>query len=386
MFRSKFRSVFRSLFKPPASIYSAVELLPLLLACFITMLVVGLVSTWLSPHSLPLLLVASGGASIMLIFILPHNPLSQPYPLIVGQLTCALIGVACSYLPTYLPIDLPLVAAICITMSLLTMFLLRCDHPPGVATAMTPVIAGSGAVGGFYFVIFPVLINVLVILLLGIAFHRWWLKADYPERVLPKDDSQPEDPQGILTSDLQAALKTFDGYLDISEQDLLEVYRLMQQQADQRQSQLHYCVDIMLENAKAVTAETPLEEAWAFLHSSDIKLLPVIDQQRKVIGTLTLTDFLALRNLQAYPDFAERLINLVSEDRDINHHAPQHVGEIMAKPAFTVNQQMSITDLVPLLSDEGLHHIPVVNDQQQLVGIIDCPNLLKALYETKMGH
>ena len=53
------------------------------------------------------LIVASMGASAVLLFAVPHGPLSQPWPVAGGHLVSALIGVACAKL-----IAPPLLAAL----------------------------------------------------------------------------------------------------------------------------------------------------------------------------------------------------------------------------------------------------------------------------------
>ncbi|MCS4309216.1 CBS-domain-containing membrane protein [Rheinheimera pacifica] len=44
-----------------------------------------------------------------------------------------------------------------------------------------------------------------------------------------------------------------------------------------------------------------------------------------------------------------------------------------------------IVALVPMLSDQGLHHIPVLDAQQQLVGIITQSDLIAALFNSKLA-
>ena len=58
----------------------------------------------------------------------------------------------------------------------------------------------------------------------------------------------------------------------------------------------------------------------------------------------------------------------------------------MASPAFTVSEDAYIASLVPLLSDRGLHHIPVVNSEHRLVGIITQSDLIGALYAGSLSN
>ena len=113
-------------------------------------------------------LVASMGASAVLLFAVPHGPLSQPWAVFGGHLVSAVIGVACVKLNAQ-----PFVAAaLAVALAISAMYYLRCIHPPGGATALTAV-AGGDAVHtlGFHYVLTPVLLNVCVILVVAMLFN-----------------------------------------------------------------------------------------------------------------------------------------------------------------------------------------------------------------------
>ncbi len=123
------------------------------------------------------LIVASMGASAILLFTVPHGEFSQPWPVFGGQVVSAIVGVACS---RYMP-DKMLAAALCVGFACYFMYLLRCVHPPGGATALTAVMAGPDVQAlGFGFVLTPVLLNVLVLLAVAVAFN-----APFPARRYP---------------------------------------------------------------------------------------------------------------------------------------------------------------------------------------------------------
>ncbi len=354
-----------------------------LLALFLSMLVITLLSDMLSPDALPLLLVASIGASMILVFVLPSSPVSQPYPLIMGHFVSAVIGVSCSYLP----FDLYLTAAICISSSLLAMLLFKAVHPPAAATAMMPVIVGPLAVGGYYFTIFPVLLNVVVLTIMGIVLSRYWLKVEYPRNPTPTEDpvhkhkdASPLARLGISRKDLESSMKEYGAFLNITEKDMAEVYGLAQQKSYHRKFGEIRCKDIMSKDVISVVKGTGLEEAWAILRLHKIKLLPVIDENNKILGILSLVDYLKRANLKNYDGFSERLTRFVRQDQNMMGSKPSRVGQIMATPVFSVDQNELIASLVPLLSDKGLHHIPVTDEEQSLVGIVTQSDLIAALY------
>lgn len=83
--------------------------------------------------------VASMGATAVLLFAVPHGQLSQPWPVVGGHVISALIGVCCAQL-----IANPVLAtAIAVGASIGVMHQLKCIHPPGRAAAFTAVMGGQ---------------------------------------------------------------------------------------------------------------------------------------------------------------------------------------------------------------------------------------------------
>ena len=76
-------------------------------------------------------LMASMGASALLVFALPQSPMAQPWSVIAGNTLSALVGVAIIHLVHEPLLAMPLAAS----LSILGMFVLRCLHPPVVAVA-----------------------------------------------------------------------------------------------------------------------------------------------------------------------------------------------------------------------------------------------------------
>lgn len=370
---------------PVANLQKSKEQSLIIFTSFISMLVIGLLSTWVAPSIPSPLLVASLGASTILVFVLPNSPVSQPYPLIMGHLVSAIIGVSCAYLP----FDLYINAAISLSACMLVMFMLNCVHPPGGATALMPVVIGAPAVDGYNFVLFPVLFSMLTLVTFGVIFHRFWLKQDFPSKPLPShdvphkhDDQSPLTRLGIDKSDLQGALQEFD--MNIAEKDLAQVYGMAQQKAYTRKFGEICCVDIMSQDVKTVREDSELEEAWALLKDHKVKLLPVVDENRAVVGIISLNDYLKRANTNNYDGFALCVEEFVKLDPSFINNKLEFVGQIMASVAFTIHQNELITSLIPLLTNNGFHQILIVNDVNQLTGIVTQSDLIAALYTSSI--
>lgn len=186
------------------------------------------ISTYALPGGGAAALIASMGASAVLLFGVPHGQLSQPWPVIAGHGISALIGVACAQFIAH-----PAIAAACaVGLAIGAMQQLKCIHPPGGATAFTAVMGGSAIHQlGFSFVLFPVLTNALVMVLLAVlinyAFH--WRR--YPSALNhPTQKPQPRIPQaGSLPTheEIITAIRSLDSFVDISEDDLLRLLELL---------------------------------------------------------------------------------------------------------------------------------------------------------------
>lgn len=123
------------------------------------------------------LLVASMGASAVLLFSAPKAPLSQPWNVLGGQTTSALVGVTCAQSIS----SSWVAAAVAVGSAIAVMNVLSCTHPPGGATALAAVVGGPGVEAlGYKYILAPVLLNSCVILLVALFFH--FPRRSYPVR------------------------------------------------------------------------------------------------------------------------------------------------------------------------------------------------------------
>lgn len=191
-------------------------------------------TSWALPHSNVAAVVASMGASAVLLFAVPHGPLSQPWPVISGHGISAVIGVLCAQL-----IAEPTVAVACaVGISIGAMYRLKCIHPPGGATAFTAVMGGEAIRQlGIQFVIFPVLMNAIVMVVLAILINGAFRWRRYPailsgstklQASILVPETLPPTHEEVL-----GALRSLDSFVDISEEDLLRLVKVL---ADHRVS------------------------------------------------------------------------------------------------------------------------------------------------------
>ncbi|WP_298212289.1 HPP family protein [Acidovorax sp.] len=350
------------------------ERLRFIVGAVIGVLLTALLSRWWagSSGSGPWM-VASLGASAVLVFGMPSSPLAQPWPLLGGSTLSALVGAVCVAL---IP-DQALAGAVAVGLAIALMVPLRCLHPPGGAMALYVVLTAGD---GWHLAVFPVLFNVLVLLVAAVIYNGLTgRRYPHPQRVVARTDVA----QGAFTaSDVDAALAHYNQVLDVSRADLEGLLHLAGRAAFQRTLGELRCSDIMSKPPLAVEAGVSLKDAWALMRAEQIKALPVVDAQHLVTGIVTVADFMRLANLDTHEGLGQRLRALVMG----RGGQPQSVGEIMSHPVQVARVAQHAMDLVPLFSQGGHHHIPIVDGDERLVGVITQTDLVRTLAMAVQGR
>lgn len=329
-------------------------------------------------------LIAPMGASAVLLFGVPASPLAQPWSIIGGNLVSALVGVSCAQ-----HINQPVwAAAAAIALAISAMFALRCLHPPSGAVALTAVLGGPAVhAAGYGFVITPVALNSLLLLGAALVFNnltgRRYPHAQQAESPHPHQtaDPVPTARLGFSAEDLQAALKQYDQVLDVSVDDLQALFHETEAQAFRRRFGQTRCEEVMSRDVLTAEFATELGEAWALMHRHAVQALPVINRAQRVIGIVTRADFLRHAELVDQGSIGVRLRALLTRTPHSHSDKPEVVGQIMSTPARTASASTPAVELVPLMADVGHHHVPIVDAQQRLVGMVTQTDLVGALYE-----
>ncbi len=166
--------------------------------------------------------IASMGASAVLLFAVPHGQLSQPWPVLAGHVFSALIGVVCSKL-----IHGPeLAAAFAVCLSIGAMHQFKCIHPPGGATALTAVLGGSAIHDlGYRFILYPVLLNCLLMIGIAVLFNVFFGWRRYPAFLGHRET--PPTPNTPSHEEIVNALRTIDSFVDVNEDDLIRLSEIL---------------------------------------------------------------------------------------------------------------------------------------------------------------
>ncbi|WP_342120177.1 HPP family protein [Pseudoduganella sp. OTU4001] len=328
-------------------------------------------------------LVAPMGASAVLLFCLPASPLAQPWPVIAGNVVSGLVGAACvQYFGTG-----ALCAALATPLAIAAMFALRCLHPPGGAVALMVVIGGPAIQSlGYRFALGPVLLDCVLMVLAAMVYNNLTgrryphtQQLAHPNPHATKDEV-PTARFGFQPEDLDAVLRQYNQVLDISRDDLEELFLKTEQRAYQRRFGIITCGDIMSKDVVTAEFATPLADAWREMRQHRVAAVPVLNRVRRVIGIVTTSDFMTHGGLDDYHGMRRQLKEFLRPSGTTHSEKPEVVGQIMVKHPRTASIDTPITELVPLMADSGFHHIPVVDHEDRFAGIVTQSDVVAALF------
>lgn len=348
------------------------------LAAGLAIFLIGLISSRFIEGGGLKTLMASMGASAVILFVVPHSPMARPWSLVGGHLISGLIGILCA---RWVPDTWP-AAALAVGLAIFAMQLARCLHPPGGASALIPVLGDAGIRAlGFQFLLTPLALNVAVILLASRFYDRWVHAA----RPAPNTEPHPPSPLeriGIRAEDFHAALQDVGVFVDVSADELSDIYHFAASRAFRRTFGETTCACIMTPQPLTAEFGDDLEPVWQLMQREGVRALPVVDRGRHVIGMVTLKDFFRHARADSFDSLSARLKVLLLPSPRVTSTKPEVVGQIMTAPAITARQDVHIAELARLLCEHGIHQVPIVDERGKLVGLVTQTDLIAALYRS----
>ncbi|MDP9555688.1 UNVERIFIED_ORG: CBS domain-containing membrane protein [Pseudomonas parafulva] len=306
-------------------------------------------------------------ASAVLVFAVHSGPLAQPWPVLGSYALAGIVGLAMrdGFGPGLW------VAAAALGLSILVMCLLRCLHPPGGAVAVSAVLADPGLTALGDHLLEPVLLNALILVAVAIVYNRL-TGVRYPKGAAPRKDLHhthdplPSERVGIRSEDLDQALEELGEFVDVTRDELERIILATEQHALQRSLGGITAASVMSKDVQFVSPDTTLQQAWKLLDSHHVKTLPVV-RDGALVGIVSLSDLVGPAMQQARLSW-----------RGLFGRKPVRMAQVMSRRVVSVSSQHPLERLLPLLCEQGLHCLPVL-DGNVLVGVVTQTDLIAGL-------
>jgi acetoin utilization protein AcuB len=136
--------------------------------------------------------------------------------------------------------------------------------------------------------------------------------------------------------------------------------------------------DRMSSPPMTITPDTALRDALNLMHEHRFRRLPVVDEEGRLVGIVSERDL-----LYASPPPATLLSGF-----ELNHlMAERRVDEIMTRDVLTATPETFVEDAARLMVENKIGGLPVVDEDNQVVGVITETDVFKAFVELyRAGH
>lgn len=315
-------------------------------------------------------------ASAVLLFAVYSGALAQPWSIIGSYLVATLVALLVVKVFGRSVFS----ASLAVGLSLALMCPLRCLHPPGGALALSLVLADASLGEMGVHVIYPVMLNAVSLLGMALLYNNL-TGVRYPKRHAAPQvehhtlDPSPEQRVGINSSDLDQALEEIGEFVDVTREDLEQIILATEKHAVRRSLGNLTAQQVMSRDVHCATPQTSLEQALKLFAEHHLKTLPVLDEARHLVGIVSLVDLIGQPLTRKHWSWR----NLLGKHQQLT------LEHVMSHPVTCVQGGAHIVELIPLLSSQGLHCLPVL-EGNELVGVITQSDLIAALHRHLVTH
>ncbi|MGC5005385.1 CBS domain-containing protein [Streptomyces sp. DT203] len=133
--------------------------------------------------------------------------------------------------------------------------------------------------------------------------------------------------------------------------------------------------DLMTDEVVSVLSVTSFKEVAKLLAQHNISGLPVLDDEDRVVGVVSESDLLS-RQAAGHP-MRSGAPDAAPWTTVSSLGAEVTAAEVMSTPAVTVRAEETAPDAARLMARRGVERLPVVDDEDRLVGIVTRRDLLR---------
>lgn len=135
----------------------------------------------------------------------------------------------------------------------------------------------------------------------------------------------------------------------------------------------------MTRNPKTLKTTDTVEEAIVSLLSSGFNGAPVIDPiTNNLVGCVSAFDFIQKEETGALLPFdSEDPVRKEEMKVNVRKIVATTVGDLTTEPALTIHMDTNMKDAAELLTKERKHRLCVVDDNNNLVGILSTTDVMK---------
>lgn len=133
------------------------------------------------------------------------------------------------------------------------------------------------------------------------------------------------------------------------------------------------------------SCDDTIHDVLALMEENRLSAIPIVDHKERCVGIFTLTDLVAftrgledeLEELEESDGSPAALIEQLRE-HSVGH---QKVSERMTATVASIDSEASLAKAASEILRNSVHHLPVLDEHQRLIGIISTIDILTAFVE-----
>ncbi|WP_436717803.1 CBS domain-containing protein [Roseiconus lacunae] len=140
--------------------------------------------------------------------------------------------------------------------------------------------------------------------------------------------------------------------------------------------------DLMVRSVVSIDHDATVHAALDIMMEDKLSCLPVVAANGRCIGVLALPDLMPIASesdhlLDEASDGVMDRLWVVDVMRE--RFGSDQVNEFMSDEPVLIGAEASASHAAELMLNHGIHHLPVVNRNDELIGILSSMDLLRAI-------
>ncbi len=192
------------------------------------------------------------------------------------------------------------------------------------------------------------------------------------------------DALDLSEDDVINAMRSMQGYVDITPGDFREIYSIAYDLALKRVRSLRKAEDAMTSPVHCLHREMSASEAASFMASHGISGAPVVDEKGTICGVVSEKDFLKKMGLPGTASFMAVVSRCMTIDGClVSDLGGLSVRELMNCPPIVAAKETTLADISELFSKHSINRVPICDTDGRPIGIVTRTNLVGSLCEVR---
>ena len=146
----------------------------------------------------------------------------------------------------------------------------------------------------------------------------------------------------------------------------------------------------MTKKVFSVKESENIKEVFKLLDKNGIMGVPVVNEHNYVVGIITETDLMKHFTTIEAPRSINLLGGIIYLDdidefnQNLKNHCSEQVKDLMTTDVITAKDNHTLFEIINMMSNEKISRMPVVNQKNELIGMITKSDIVHQLAKMKI--